>query len=80
MHQLYIYIYIYCTCRYDASAQSEEGTVRMHRRVTSAGVEDYASHIPGDIVALSKDEDIEYKHGVMTHSKGVTTTKIMPQV
>ena len=66
---------------YDASAQDEEeGTVRMHRSVTSEDVEDYSSHIPGDVVALDREEDIEYKKGVLTHSEGVTTTKMMPQV
>ena len=52
----------------------------MHRRITSEDVEDYSSHIPGDMVALDKEEDIEYKKGVLTHSEGVMTTKMMPQV
>ena len=52
----------------------------MHRKVTSEDVEDYSSHIPGDMVALDREEDIEYRRGVMTHSKGVITVKIMPQV
>ena len=54
--------------------------MRMHRKVTSEDVEDYSSHIPGDVVALDREEDIEYKKGVLTHSEGVTTTKMMPQV
>ena len=54
--------------------------MRMHRSVTSEDVEDYSSHIPGDVVALDRKEDIEYKKGVLTHSEGVTTAKMMPQV
>ena len=52
----------------------------MHRRVTSQDVEDYASHIPGDVVALDREEDIVYKKGVLTHSEGVSTVKMMPEV
>ena len=52
----------------------------MHRKVTSSDVQDYASHVAGDKISLTKDEDIEYKKGVLTHSQGVTTTKILSQV
>ena len=52
----------------------------MHRKVTSKDVEDYSSHVPGDVVALDREEDIEYKKGVLTHSSGVSTIKIMPEV
>ena len=52
----------------------------MHRKVTSEDVEDYSSHVPGDVVALDREEDIEYKKGVMTHSSGVSTIKMMPEV
>ena len=72
-------LYIYC--RYEDSAQDKmEGVVKMHRRVTSEDVEDYSSHIPGDDVALDREEDIVYKEGVLTHSEGVSTVKMMPQV
>ena len=52
----------------------------MHRRVTSQDVEDYSSHMPGDVVALDREEDIVYKKGVLTHSEGVSTIKMMPEV
>ena len=52
----------------------------MHRSVKSEDVEDYASHMPGDVVALDREEDIEYRRGVLTHSAGVSTVKLMPQV
>ena len=69
------------SCRYEANAQDEaEGIVKMHRKITSKDVEDYSSHIPGDVVALDKEEDIEYKKGVMTHASGASTIKMMPQV
>ena len=54
--------------------------MKMHRKVTSDDVEDYSSHVPGDVVALDREEDIEYKKGVMTHSSGVSTIKMMPEV
>ena len=52
----------------------------MHRSITSKNVEDYSSHVPGDEVAVDREEDIEYTKGVMTHSAGVSTVKMMPQV
>ena len=52
----------------------------MHRKVTSKDVEDYSSHVPGDDVTLDREEDIEYKKGVMTHAAGSSTIKLMPQV
>ena len=64
---------------YEADAQDKaEGVLKMHRRVTSKDVEDYASYIPGDGVALDKEEDIVYKKGVLTHSAGVSSVKMMP--
>ena len=65
---------------YDATIEDEDGTLKMHRKVSSVGVKDYATHVPGDNVAMSKREDIEYKQGVLTHSKGITKTKLVPQV
>ena len=52
----------------------------MHRKVTSSDVGDYATHVPGDTVALDREEDIEYRRGVLTHAAGVTTAKMMPVV
>ena len=57
-----------------------DGIMRMHRRVKSRDVEDYSSHIPGDVVALDREEDIVYKRGVLTHSEGVSTVKVLQQV
>ena len=57
-----------------------DGIMRMHRRITSEDVEDYSSHIPGDVVALDREEDIVYKRGVMTHSEGVSTVKVLQEV
>ena len=69
------------SCRYEANAQDQaEGIVKMHRKVTSKDVKDYSAHVPGDVVALDREEDIEYKKGTMTHSSGVSTIKMMPQV
>jgi hypothetical protein len=65
---------------YEDSAQDKmDGVIKMHRRVTSEDVKDYASHIPGGDVALDREEDIVYRKGVLTHSEGVSTVKMMPQ-
>ena len=52
----------------------------MHRRVTSADVEGYASHIPGEEVEMDKEEDIIYKRGVLTRASGTTSCKLMTEV
>ena len=54
--------------------------MKMHRRVTSEDVEDYSSHIPRDVVVLDQEEEIEYIKGVLTHSEGFSTVKLMQQV
>ena len=67
--------------RYPASVQDiEEGTLRMHRKVTSKDVEDYASHIPGEEVELDKEEDMVYKKGILTRASGTVTAKLMTKV
>ena len=52
----------------------------MHRTVKSRDIKDYASHIPGNNVILDKEEDIEYRGGVLTHSEGTVDIKLMPEV
>ena len=69
------------SCSYQASAQDKaNGVLKMHRKVTSNDVQDYASHLPRELVALQRDEDIEYKRGVLAHSAGVTQANMMPMV
>ena len=68
-------------CSYTASVQEmQEGTLRMHRKVTSGDVEDYASHVPKDKVELDKEEDIEYQKGILTRASGTVETKLMRKV
>ena len=77
----YVVFILYTPCSYTASLQDiGEGTLRMHRKVTSKDVKDYASHTPGDEVEMNKDEDIEYKKGVLTHCNGIVTVKLMRKV
>ena len=52
----------------------------MHRKITSDGVEGYASHIPGEEVELVKDEDLVFKKGLLTQASGMTSVKLMPKV
>ena len=52
----------------------------MHRRITTAAVEDFAIHTPRDEVDVVRDEDVVYTRGVLTHAAGATTTKILLQV
>ena len=62
-------------------AKSErEGEVRMHRRITTEAVEDFAIHTPRDEVDVLREEDIVYTRGVLTHAAGTTMTKILLQV
>ena len=58
----------------------EEGTLRMHRKVTSEDVEDYASHVPGDEVKLDKEENIVYKKGMLTHGSGTVAVHLVQKV
>ena len=52
----------------------------MHRKITSDGVEGYASHIPKEEVELVKDEDLVFKKGLLTQASGTTSVKLMPKV
>ena len=54
--------------------------MRMHRRITTADVKDFAVHTPQDEVDVVREEDIVYTRGVLTHGSGVTTTRILLQV
>ena len=67
-------------CSYTASARNAEGTLRMHRKVTSGDMEDYASHVPKDEVEMDKEEDIEYQKGILTRASGTVETKLMRKV
>ena len=70
-----------CVYRYEASAQDvENGVLRMHRTVNSEDVETYASHLPGAEVQLSKEDDIVYKKGVLSHASGKTSVKLLGKV
>ena len=73
--------YISPNKRYDASAQDiAEGTGVIHRTVTSEDVEDYSTHVPGDVVNLIKQDDMKYRKRVLTSASGTTTVKILPKV
>ena len=52
----------------------------MHRKIVSGDVEDYATHIPGDVADLNKEEDMVYTKGVLMHANGISTVKMMPEV
>lgn len=54
--------------------------MKMHRIITSNDVIDYAVHIPGDDMVLDKEEDVEYKDGVLTHAAGTVDIQLMPEV
>ena len=52
----------------------------MHRKIASQDVEDYATHIPGDVADMDKEEDMVYTKGVLMHANGVSQVKMMPEV
>ena len=58
----------------------KNGILQMHRTITSNDVEGYASHLPPDEVQMTKDEDIVYKKGVLTHASGSTSVKLVAKV
>ena len=58
----------------------ENGVLRMHRTISSDDVEGYASHLPPDEVQMTKEEDIVYKKGVLTHASGSTSVKLVAKV
>lgn len=63
------------------SAQDrEQGIMRLHRRVMSEDVRDYADHVPRDEVALDKNEQVVIRRGIVTQSSGTTTVKMMVKV
>ena len=49
----------------------------MHRTVKNEDVVDYTSHIPKEEAFLSKDEDIEYRSGMLFHSSGSSYVKLL---
>ena len=54
--------------------------MKMHRNITSNDIISYASHLPSEEVELDKEEDLEFKDGVLTHASGTTSCKLMPKV
>ena len=68
-------------CRYEASVEDvENGVLRMHRTISSNDVGGYASHLPPDEVQMTKEEDIVYKKGVLSHASGSTSVKLVAKV
>ena len=63
-----------------SAQQKAEGTVIIHRTVESDDVEDYSTHIPGDVVNVTKKEDLTYTSGHLTYARGVSKVKMLPQV
>ena len=49
---------------------SEEGSIKMHRTITSADVMEYSTEIPARDVDLVEEEDIEYRSGRLIKSNG----------
>ena len=49
---------------------SEDGSIKMHRTITSADVMEYSTEIPARDVDLVEEEDIEYRSGQLIKSNG----------
>ena len=54
--------------------------MRLNRRITSDSVNDYADHIPRDVVSLDRNEEIVIRRGIVTQSSGVTMINMVPKV
>jgi len=61
-------------CRYLPT--NEDGVQRMHRYVNSEDVEQYPDDTHPRDILLTKDEDFEYKSGILYHSSGTTFVEI----
>ena len=64
-------------CRYDKDTASESRNVqKMHRSIKSDDVIDYSTGARKRDIQLTKDEDIEYRDGILYHSSGDSLVKI----
>ena len=61
------------TCRYE---ETTDNVKKMHRFIESDDVIDYSTGARKRDIQLTKDEDIEYRDGVLYHSSGDTSFKI----
>lgn len=61
---------------YRYTEDSGSGNKRMHRHIESDDVIEYSSEARKKSVNLLKDEDIEYRNGVLHHSSGSTLVKL----
>ena len=68
---------ILCTYHLHRYTKKSDGTVKMHRSVSSDDVVSYSSDIPQDEVDLSKEEDVEVKSGKIMSSSGTTSVKML---
>ena len=64
------------TAHYYSYTPSKDG-LKMHRTVRNEDVVDYTSHIPKEDAFLSKEEDIEYRSGMLFHSSGSSYVKLL---
>ena len=56
---------------------NEDGTQKMHRSVTSDDVEEYPGENQAQDIHLTKDEDIEYRSGILYSSSGTTFVQVL---
>ena len=52
--------------------QGKDGSIKMHRTVTSEDVVEYPMHVPPRDIQLVKEEDVEYREGRLFKSNGTT--------
>ena len=56
--------------------QNSDSVKKMHRSVTNKDVIDYSTGARKRDIQLRKEEDIEYRNGILQHSSGDTSFKI----
>ena len=67
-------------CSHEASTESDHHVKKMHRHIDTDEVIDSASEVGKRKIKFLKDEDIEYRDGVLRRSSGRAEVKMAKEV
>jgi hypothetical protein len=62
------------SCSYTPT--TEEGLVKMHRKISKIDVSEYSNDEPSDNIDTEQDEDVQYRSGRLERSSGYTTLRL----
>ena len=66
--------------KYRHEVSTDPGVKKMHRHIDTDEIIDSSSGVGKKKIRFSKDEDIEYRDGVLRHSSGRAEVKMMKEV